>query len=1334
MKISLQAKAFLLFITVLIVHGLFFIHTAYADVSLTPITIDTTLDATQTYDVVGSITVMPGVTLTIPAGTHFLLGTDSALIVQGTLAVKGTTAHHVVFSYGNPPPYIPLNAPLKTPNGNTQTPDDDATQSPDTTDVVTNTVMMGTDATVDQYHYGIWFDNNGTGTISYADISGGLYGLIISKNSSVTASHTTISNCTTGILGTGGTLHLTSSSFTNVQYPADWDFHGSFTHSGSTFSNTGIKGWRYGGDILPGETMRLNSTDGEYTIPSVTVPKGNSLIISAGVTVFFADGNGEGVEVEGTFTANGTADKPITFYGDGICNGHTPIISFNQTTTAVIGHADFKNLCGGITATHSTVTLTNDTFTTIAASAITGNDYGIIHASNITMNDVYQALNVGIIGNLTLSNTSITLVNGPDPAIAVTEQTPFSGNTISVDTASTCVGVSGNSSITVSNMTLSHCTVAGIVSEPIAITPSPTGFTMTDSEISDSGTAMQLDNAILTNVSNDKFDGNKVGVSLKDMPATTIINNWWGSNSGPTIDSNPDGTGDSIVTSNVVSVTYRPWIGMTAAPERNPIIIVPGITGSVLDKQYGDKSEIWPAIASLALSPTDSFLNDLELQSDGSVDPARPMGIGDIIRSAPGTDVFDGLIAALLQSGYREGIDLFVMPYDWRLSNSTNQALLGSTIANALQTSGKTKVTIIAHSMGGLLVKDYLAKNTAAPIDHLFFIASPNLGAPKAFKALMYGDDMGFNFSVTPSINIHVLNPDRIKVITQNMPSVYELLPSKKYIDAIGSYVAQGTFLDSDQTMSLLKNSGRNASLFPVAETLHDDTDNLDLSKDSTYNFIGCGATKTIGKIFLTKKEVLTATGMQLTDSYRLQYVAGDGTVPRDSAKDITGATNYFTNAGSHGTLPSTGPVKTAIVDILQGITPDTSGTSLTSSPACALSGDVVEVHSPVTLDIYDDQGNHTGPTADGDIEFGIPNVDYETIGDDKFAFLPTGPTYTIVNHALAGGSYDMYISHSADDDTVTHESYFHNIPLASADTVGMVTIKPGDTNYSISLDSDGDGATDATITPSSNLTTAQAADITPPVTKGTYSNGSVALSATDDNSGVLDTQYSMDDITWNTYKNPFTAVAGVTIHYFSTDNAGNVEDIQSLVIPQQTATQTAASTSDTATPSSTTNTTAPTENNNYYYDGGTTITNPPTSDSDNDSDSNAENSPNADQVSDDTSPDATVPETPDQPEDAPSATPDTNTPQTFPDASNPDTVSNSHSTQNPATLAAAVRSGGVAVAKKLLVPAQLVATVANSVPVHTSIFYLVIGVCCVIYIIFIRKRYSKKKKQDHIE
>ena len=93
-------------------------------------------------------------------------------------------------------------------------------------------------------------------------------------------------------------------------------------------------------------------------------------------------------------------------------------------------------------------------------------------------------------------------------------------------------------------------------------------------------------------------------------------------------------------------------------------------------------------------------------------------------------------------------------------------------------------------------------------------------------------------------------------------------------------------------------------------------------------------------------------------------------------------------------------------------------------------------------------------------------------------------------------------------------------------------------------------------------LVTITVLDASPPVTTihftgdegefGWYhSDVEVALSAIDDCSGVASTMYSLDGSTWMLYADPFVLDESgeFTVHYYSTDFAGNVEDTKTAII-----------------------------------------------------------------------------------------------------------------------------------------------------------------------------------------
>ena len=688
------------------------------------------------------------------------------------------------------------------------------------------------------------------------------------------------------------------------------------------------------------------------------------------------------------------------------------------------------------------------------------------------------------------------------------------------------------------------------------------------------------------------------GVSPKLINAE---NNFWGDKIGPYIENLDSLTPEDVKFRGLIpyyGVNYIPWCEDETCKvheKHNPVILIPGIMGTQILKNYDDNGELWPNANKMIMSLTDDFMNDLSLEADGTENPTKPMQLGDIMRSVAidtfgikyTSHTFDGLIDSLKDNGYVEGTDLFVFPYDWRKSNIVNAILLKDKVEEILTQTGGTKVDIVAHSMGGLVAKKYIAENSADKIGKLVFIGTPHLGAPKAFKVLMYGDDMGIRFGFS------FLNPNRVKTISQNMPSTFELLPSRKFVDGEPGFTGvkyitdlvtprlskPGSTINTEDNYDLTKNlmisQGRNPVMFQFSESLHDSIDDLDLKNVNTFNFIGCGATKTIGHITVTKKKSWTSLGQKLVDDYKLGFSNGDDTVPLNSSIGSSGE-RYYVRESSHSALPSASGLKESIVSILKGEKPNDFDNVSSDINDCFISGKIVSMHSDsVVTNVYDAKGNHTGPidkegkstkkaTPDANVEKSIPNVQYEVIEGNTFVFLPTGGNYKIVNSSVlgsGGGVYNVYIDQINGNDNKTGSVYFDEIPIKNPETTSQIDLdlsegKDGNTVPTVEVDENGDGTFENTISPTTILDANSAGDVIPPASSNSVSQNSVLLSSTDDNSGVLKIEYSLDGGgTWIIYKDPIeihpTVNSGVTIEYFSTDKAGNVEEIQSIYIPK---------------------------------------------------------------------------------------------------------------------------------------------------------------------------------------
>src|SRR3989344_323866 len=104
------------------------------------------------------------------------------------------------------------------------------------------------------------------------------------------------------------------------------------------------------------------------------------------------------------------------------------------------------------------------------------------------------------------------------------------------------------------------------------------------------------------------------------------------------------------------------------------------------------------------------------------------------LRMDPILHTYDNLLDNLTTNGYVLDATLFPFPYEWRDSNIQTALLLKKKIDEIKKICSCQKVDIVAHSMGGLVARQYIQSNAyQQDVDQLFFLGTPHLGAPTAY-------------------------------------------------------------------------------------------------------------------------------------------------------------------------------------------------------------------------------------------------------------------------------------------------------------------------------------------------------------------------------------------------------------------------------------------------------------------------------------------------------------------------------------------------------------------------------------------------------------------------
>lgn len=232
-------------------------------------------------------------------------------------------------------------------------------------------------------------------------------------------------------------------------------------------------------------------------------------------------------------------------------------------------------------------------------------------------------------------------------------------------------------------------------------------------------------------------------------------------------------------------------------PMRDLLVLIPGIMGSVLQKDGEDLFALswsagWSALTSRGLS-----LQQMMLSGDDSCDKDLGDGITAprLMSDAhliPGFFKVDGYgrIAEFIKDNFdvtqgdvqnpKQPANFFEFPYDWRRDNKCAALKLATLINERLpqwqDSSGNTdaKVILIGHSMGGLVSRYYLeALEGWKKCRALITFGTPYRGSVNALDFLANGYKKRFI---------------DLSEVLRSFTSVYQLLPVYKVVDVNGDY------------------------------------------------------------------------------------------------------------------------------------------------------------------------------------------------------------------------------------------------------------------------------------------------------------------------------------------------------------------------------------------------------------------------------------------------------------------------------------------------------------------------------------------------------------------
>ena len=532
-----------------------------------------------------------------------------------------------------------------------------------------------------------------------------------------------------------------------------------------------------------------------------------------------------------------------------------------------------------------------------------------------------------------------------------------------------------------------------------------------------------------------------------------------------------------------------------------PVIFVPGLLGTEIKGKNEDL--LWLDLGKIFWSSTDDFLDDIRF-NNGLISNNQELSLAGVIKKKNiplywDYDYTQGLLDEFTAQGYdaaegSESQTFYTFPYDWRYGASgvypkpkgtgqmdvTNSVLLGRRIEELAKISPTGKVDVIAHSLGGLIAKKYVLENGNPQIGKLVFLGVPNLGAPLAGRGLIAGTDFG----------VFGLNPQALKKISQNMPAAYDLLPTKNYFSAKGSWVRilketdrwgvnETQNLDWTQTRIYLAGADANNTALANAINLHSgefDGDNVyeimaNKSIDS-YNIAGCRSAT-----FSTLLDMQNKTGVHQYYDY-FEFANGDDTVPFESAnrKLAKDENTFYVRDAKHGQMPSAAGIRQKIAGIIsQNNIPlpnnkiITRAQLLENERLCRLLGVALRIDSPLAIKVTDRDGNIIEDVAGVGPKNEIPGAMFEINNGKKFVYLPQNENqqYQISLQGEGDGFFTL-TARAVEDDLLQEPRVFSLLPV-SKNLSGGIELNGQETI--IKIDNDGDGKIDQTISQDETFT-----------------------------------------------------------------------------------------------------------------------------------------------------------------------------------------------------------------------------------------------------------------------
>lgn len=434
------------------------------------------------------------------------------------------------------------------------------------------------------------------------------------------------------------------------------------------------------------------------------------------------------------------------------------------------------------------------------------------------------------------------------------------------------------------------------------------------------------------------------------------------------------------------------------------------------------------------------------------------------------------------------------------------------------ETSKNGRVTIITHSNGGLVAKALIYKlekmklegksDLIDKIDNLITVVPPQLGTPAALVGVLHGYGQGVFYNI-------LVGRKNARDLGQNSSGAYTLIPSERYIgdvnnslitleesvDKINNWRSKyGESIDTFEEFQkflldlervspshddLVNPTILNENIFNKANNFHQQNDDYEIPTSiKYYQIAGWGLPTAYSASYKSKNECDELLGLicskkKFVLSSDIKFSSGgDKTVIAESSLYGNGEKYYLDLYNFNRSNPNNKQRSHAdlfevpqLFDLINNILRLNSDLPLyiTYEKPSSVNYTIIKMRSPVAIDIYNEEGLHTG-LIEGDnpefnkIEENIPNSTYLEIGEEKYIVVPKEGEYELKLTGLSGGIFTLELQdiiNNTEGDTLLFKD------ISTTDELRGEMQISSDTLLKLQIDNNNDGVFESELNPS---------------------------------------------------------------------------------------------------------------------------------------------------------------------------------------------------------------------------------------------------------------------------